>query len=81
MAYDIYGDRLMRGYCKVHPDVAEEYPCFFCMEDRQQDERQPRQDHCDDEFQEWEEAMAREAEEDRMLAESENGRNIWEAND
>jgi len=31
MAYDIYGDHLRRGYCEVHPDVHEEWPCSECL--------------------------------------------------
>ena len=30
MAYDIYGNHLRRGYCEVHPDIHEEYPCSEC---------------------------------------------------
>lgn len=32
MAYDIYGNVLRRGYCEVHPDIPEEWPCAVCME-------------------------------------------------
>ncbi len=31
MSFDIYGGRLQRGHCEVHPDVAESYPCSVCM--------------------------------------------------
>lgn len=31
MSFDIYGGRLRSGYCEVHPDVAESYPCSVCM--------------------------------------------------
>ena len=43
MAFDIYGNLLQRGYCEVHPDVPEEYPCSICMEGSQkhQEPRQP----------------------------------------
>lgn len=34
MAYDIYGNDLKRGHCEVHPEVAEEYPCFVCISER-----------------------------------------------
>lgn len=27
---DIYGQRLRSGYCEVHPDVPEPYPCSIC---------------------------------------------------
>ena len=33
MSFDIYGQNLRRGYCEVHPDVPEEYPCFFCRQE------------------------------------------------
>lgn len=33
MAYDIYGNNLRRGYCEVHPNVPEEYPCSICLAD------------------------------------------------
>jgi len=35
MSFDIYGNHLRRGYCEVHPDVHEEYPCSQCIEDNQ----------------------------------------------
>ena len=72
MAFDIFGNRLRPGYCEVHPDVAEEYPCSLCTENRQQDERQSSQDRYDDEIREWEEAM---------VAEAEHGRNMGDANE
>lgn len=31
MPYDIYGQPLRRGYCEVHPDVHQEYPCPCCV--------------------------------------------------
>lgn len=40
MPYDIYGNSLQRGYCEVHPDVPEEYPCSVCME-RYSQQREP----------------------------------------
>ena len=30
MSFDIYGQHLRPGYCEVHPDVPEEYPCLYC---------------------------------------------------
>ncbi len=33
MAFDIYGNNLRSGYCEVHPDVHEEYPCSECLND------------------------------------------------
>ena len=31
MSYDIYGRHLRPGFCEVHPDVAQEYPCSLCL--------------------------------------------------
>jgi len=31
MAFDIYGNILRNGYCEVHPNVHEEYPCALCL--------------------------------------------------
>lgn len=44
MAYDIYGERLERGHCEVHPWVHQEYPCSVCYsEDKKYDyEKQMR---------------------------------------
>lgn len=81
MAFDIFGNRLRPGYCEVHPDIAEEYPCSLCTENRQQDERQSRQDRYDEEIREWEESMAVQVEEERLLAEAEHGRNMGDANE
>lgn len=33
MAWDIYGFNLREGYCEVHPDVPQPYPCIFCLQD------------------------------------------------
>ena len=33
MAFDIYGEHLRPGYCEVHPDIKEEYPCSKCIEE------------------------------------------------
>lgn len=41
MAYDIYGNNLKPGYCEVHPHVGEEYPCWICCKEiEQENERQ-----------------------------------------
>jgi hypothetical protein len=32
MGFDIYGERLARGHCEVHPWFAEEYPCSLCID-------------------------------------------------
>ena len=34
MGYDIFGETLKRGYCEFHPDIPEEYPCYFCRSER-----------------------------------------------
>lgn len=34
MSWDIYGNPLRRGHCEAHPHIAEEYPCFVCIEDK-----------------------------------------------
>jgi hypothetical protein len=39
MAWDIYGNNLRRGYCEVHPDVPQEYPCMYCMQDIDRENR------------------------------------------
>lgn len=41
MSFDIYGNRLERGHCEVHPHVHEDYPCSLCMSEsrRRQTER------------------------------------------
>ena len=54
MSFDIYGQNLRRGYCEVHPDVPEEYPCLFCRQEY---------DNYKHQKQEYERAMAMEAEE------------------
>jgi len=45
MPYDIYGNSLRRGYCEVHPDVPEEYPCSECMRryERESEPPEPEQ--------------------------------------
>lgn len=41
MAFDIYGNDLRPGYCEVHPQVGEEYPCWICCKEiDQENERQ-----------------------------------------
>ncbi len=40
MPYDIYGCRLRRGYCEVHPDVPEEWPCRICLQERHHVQRE-----------------------------------------
>lgn len=40
MAFDIYGFILIPGYCEVHPDVHQEYPCDLCYaQDKIRDSR------------------------------------------
>lgn len=38
MSWDIYGNPLRRGYCEVHPNVHEEYPCSLCEAEIRADE-------------------------------------------
>jgi hypothetical protein len=46
MAYDIYGNNLRRGYCEVHPQVHEEYPCSLCYaEEKQMKDRRRQEDN------------------------------------
>lgn len=50
MAYDIYGNRLERGHCEVHPWVHHDYPCSRCEEEYYEHERglqheEARQEH------------------------------------
>lgn len=42
MAWDIYGQSLRPGYCEVHPDVPEEYPCRLCQIDHDRDREDRR---------------------------------------
>jgi len=44
MSWDIYGNVLRRGYCEVHPQVNEEYPCSLCYaEDKGRTRHQEQQ--------------------------------------
>lgn len=45
--YDVYGNRLRKGHCEVHPKVAEEYPCFLCIQSRKEfeDRRKEKRNH------------------------------------
>lgn len=47
MSFDIYGNPLRRGYCEVHPQVHEEYPCSLCVVEGQQRTAQPELDYQD----------------------------------
>lgn len=33
MSYDIHGNVLKEGYCEVHPNVPEYYPCYICYQE------------------------------------------------
>jgi len=48
MSYDIYGERLQRGHCEVHPWVAVEWPCPICMQESsaQKAERRAYDEDC-----------------------------------
>lgn len=39
MSWDIYGNRLERGHCEVHPWVHEEYPCPTCLSEAREKKR------------------------------------------
>lgn len=45
MSYDIYGNRLRRGHCEVHPHVHEEYPCSVCMQETNNRNAQSESDY------------------------------------
>lgn len=47
MAYDIYGNGLRPGYCEVHPDVPEQWPCGYCRDadDRAEMDRAQEEAH------------------------------------
>ncbi len=38
--YDIYGNPLRPGYCEVHPDIPEPWPCSVCELERVERERE-----------------------------------------
>ena len=42
MSYDIYGNHLRPGYCEVHPDIPETYPCSVCCGFYKSDHIQPK---------------------------------------
>ena len=43
MSWDIFGNYLKPGYCEVHPDVAEPYPCYYCYQERDEEEQAQQQ--------------------------------------
>ena len=46
MSFDIYGERLRRGHCEVHPAEHEEYPCSLCIsESNRKNREQAEYDH------------------------------------
>lgn len=45
MAYDIYGNNLRRDFCEVHPDVAQPYPCYYCLEESRAYQAQEEYEH------------------------------------
>lgn len=53
MAYDVYGNRLKRGHCEVHPDIPEPFPCYRCIEEGREREYVPEppvptaEDYCE----------------------------------
>ncbi len=40
MSWDIYGEKLERGHCEVHPWVGEEYPCTICINTQENNRKQ-----------------------------------------
>lgn len=34
MAFDIYGNQLRAGFCEVHPDIQQPYPCSICLSNK-----------------------------------------------
>ena len=44
MSFDIYGNYLRPGYCEVHPDHREEYPCSRCYAEYEEYYRQQKYD-------------------------------------
>jgi uncharacterized protein YggL (DUF469 family) len=71
MAWDIYGNVLRRGFCEVHPNVNQEYPCYICMEESRKCEDDRRRQY------EYEKEMKKQYEEslkpDRIFNITENG--------
>lgn len=68
MAWDIHGNRLRPGYCEVHPDVPQEYPCIYCMRDiDRQNEYQREQQLINNAHREHMELIEREYREDAEL--------------
>lgn len=55
MSFDIYGQNIRSGYCEVHPDVHEPYPCSLCI----------FQSHRDHELKSREDAMYEQMAEDQ----------------
>ena len=47
MSFDIWGDHLPVGHCEVHPGIAEEYPCSYCLAERQSQPLFPEPPLCD----------------------------------
>lgn len=52
MSFDIYGNHLRPGYCEVHPDVHESFPCHYCRDEDEPQEccRSGRCEVCDPTF-------------------------------
>lgn len=41
MGFDIYGNRLRRGHCEVHPEIPESFPCHRCIEENREPDYVP----------------------------------------
>ena len=65
MAYNIYGGILERGHCEVHIDVAETYPCRYCLAEGRQNAAMEREydEYCNamlaQQYDDYEEDMRR----------------------
>lgn len=66
MPYDIYGNPLKRGYCEVHPNIGEEYPCSLCLAETELHQR--KKEHQKAMEREHQKAMEREYQEAMELA-------------
>lgn len=47
MSFDVYGYPLRQGYCEVHPEVHQSYPCSLCYAESKKvdDDKQMEKEH------------------------------------
>ena len=72
MAYDIFGQPLRPGYCEVHPDVPEPYPCYVCLQEyayHQQEQEMYRQQEPEYSMEDEMEYLRRQRKTDQKLIE------------